>query len=158
MKSALPLMLLFAATPALAQGSPSNATSTPSQPNSTNDETAAIARDLGLDAATAAAVAQTIAKYQAQLDPIRQSEQQTVQTLQQELAAAQPDPARLTQLANQLTSDRQQAAAIDTQRLAELQQELTPAQFAKLLLHHHHGTRPGRMPQPQGATTTPPQP
>jgi hypothetical protein len=78
-----------------------------------------------------------------------------VQALQQELAAAQPDPNRLTQLSNQLTSGRQQVEAIETQRLAELQQELTPAQFAKLLLRRPMA-RPGRMP-PQGAATgTPP--
>jgi TolA-binding protein len=142
MQTALSLMLLLWGGSALAQASPSDATT-------------AIANELGLDAPTATTVAQTIAKYQTQLDPIRQTEQQTAQALQQELAAAQPDPNRLTQLSNQLTSGRQQLEAIETQRLAELQQELTPAQFAKLLLRRPTG-RPGRMPPQGAATATPP--
>lgn len=154
MKTALPLMALLVGSTALAQPSPSEATNpaTATQASSANDAATAIANHLGLDATTASAVAQTLAKYRAQLEPIRQAEQQTAQALQQELAAAQPDPARLTQLANQLTSGRQQVEAVDAQELAELQQELTPAQFAKLVLRP--ATRRGRM-SPQGSSGAP---
>jgi hypothetical protein len=156
MKIALPLMVLLSGSAALAQPAPSDATNpaTATQPSSANDPAAAIANHLGLDAPTAGVVAQTVAKYRAQVEPIRQAEQQTVQALQQELAAAQPDPARLTQLENQLTSGRQQVESIDAQELAELQHELTPAQFGKLLLLHRPATRRGRI-SPQGAAGAP---
>jgi Spy/CpxP family protein refolding chaperone len=86
------------------------------------------------------------AKYRDQAKPIWQDARATRQSLQAELGKAQPDDATLTQLEDRLASDRQQMMAIHQQRNAELKKELTPKQYAELMLrrprfgrHMHRG-------------------
>jgi hypothetical protein len=89
---------------------------------------------LGLDSAGAAALKQTFAKYRAQMQPVRQDLWQSVKAMRQELASAKPDTARLSQLEDQVAGDRQKMQAIETARAAELRQQLTPVQYAQLIV------------------------
>lgn len=97
-----------------------------------------VAGELGLDAAATAKLRETFAKYRAQLAPVRRDAWQARRALAAELAGAQPDESKVAALTNQLAGDREQMMSLARARAAELQQELTPTQYAKLMLHRHH--------------------
>jgi Spy/CpxP family protein refolding chaperone len=163
-KMMLPLMMLLASAPAFAQsGGDAGATVSAERRQAfqqkMDERVSALAAKLGLDAAGTAALRQTFTRYQAQLAPLRRDSWQTRKALKQELANPQPDRAKLQQLADELTSNRQKMAAINDQRLADLRSQLTPEQYAKLVasrpmggrMHHwgrggHHGHGPGAAP------------
>ncbi len=92
---------------------------------------------LGLDAAAAAKVRATFDKYRGELEPLRSDARKTRQALAAEVASAQPDAAKLTSLTDELGSDRQQMMSLAQERAAELKSELTPVQYAKLVLAQH---------------------
>jgi Spy/CpxP family protein refolding chaperone len=133
-KTIVPLMLLLAGTPALAQEHGGSTVSPEQRQELFNDEMSQMASTLGLDSAASARFKATLQKYRGQAAPIGKDLHATFQALKQEMASPQPGPNRLTQLADQLTSDRQKLQAIDAQRLSELRQQLTPQQYAQLLL------------------------
>jgi Spy/CpxP family protein refolding chaperone len=103
-----------------------------------------LASRLELDATQTAAVRATFEKSRAQATPIWQAQRATRQALKAELAAPQPNEARVKDLTAQLTAGRQQLQSIRAARTAELQQELTPQQFAKMLVAKEGGFRHGR--------------
>jgi len=92
---------------------------------------------VGLDAEAAARLDATFQKFRAQAQPVRQDAHQTARALREELRMGRADEAKVTQLTAQLAADRQKLRAIHTARLAEVQKDLTPVQYAKLLMLHH---------------------
>ena len=98
---------------------------------------------LGLDAEAKAKVEQTFERYRSQMQPLREDARSTREALKAELASARPDEARISTLTAQLQNDRRQLMTVGQQRSAELKTELTPSQYAKLMLarHHHFGRR-----------------
>ncbi len=151
-KMMIPLMALLASAPAFAQTTTTTGTTDASQQQAARAERhqqfaekrlEKMSAKLGLDAAGTAALRQTFTRYQAQLAPLRKDSWQTRQALQQELANPQPDRSRLSQLTDQLTRNRQKMAAIVAQRQADLKQQLTPEQYAKLVVSHHGFGRRG---------------
>jgi Spy/CpxP family protein refolding chaperone len=131
-KKIVPLLLLLGGAPAFAQ------TVAPSQAEARQQivdrELDQLTAKLGLDAAGAARFRQTFARYQSQLAPLRQEQFQTRRALKDELAKPQPDASRLQQLTDTLSSNRQRMESIEAQRRAELKQELTPQQYAQLVV------------------------
>ncbi len=103
-----------------------------------------LATRLELDANQTAAVRATFQKSRAQAAPIWQAQRATRQALRTELAGPQPNEARVKELTAQLESGRQQLQTIRVARTNELQQELTPQQFAKLLVAREGHFRGGR--------------
>ncbi len=91
-------------------------------------------RQLALDAPTMQRVRDIWQRYQAQIDGVHQELGMAMRELKAQLAAPQPDDARLTQLSDLVLSDRLKAQEIDTQRIRELKRALTPAQFAKAIV------------------------
>jgi Spy/CpxP family protein refolding chaperone len=140
----LPLMMLLASAPAFAHGN-GNDGDPAAGAERREKRLASMSAKLGLDAAGTEALRATFTRYQAQLAPLRKDSWQTRQALQQELANAQPDAARLTQLTDRLAGNRQKMASLVAQRQADLKQQLTPAQYAKLVLSHHGFGRGGGM-------------
>jgi Spy/CpxP family protein refolding chaperone len=125
-------MLLLAGAPAFAQtGSGQHAQM---RQQIMDNELSQLASKLGLDQAGTARFRQTFTKYQAQLGPLHREQWQTRRALKDELATPQPNAARLTQLTDELSSNRQQMQAIEAQRSAELKQQLTPQQYAQLVV------------------------
>ena len=129
----VPVMLLLGAAPAFAS---------PGQGQGQN------LQNLGLSADAQAQVQATRAKYRDQLKPLFQDMRTTHQSLRAEMQKATPDDATLSQLEDRLTSDRQQMMTIRGQQQAELRKELTPSQYAKLMMararffgRHGHGGR-----------------
>ena len=124
----IPIMLLVgAAAPAFAQGN----------------------ANANVDPELRAKVQAVSAQFRDQVKPLWQDARATRESLRAELAKAQPDDATLTQLEDRLASDRQQLMALHGQRQAELKKELTPKQYAELMLRHprfgrrmHGGARP----------------
>jgi len=111
----IPVMLMLgAAAPAFAQ----------SQPNAQVDP------DLR------AKVEVVSARFRDQAKPLWQDARATRESLKAELQKAQPDDATLVQLEDRLASDRQQMQALHAQKQAELKKELTPKQYAQLMLSH----------------------
>jgi Spy/CpxP family protein refolding chaperone len=151
----IPLMLVLGGAPAFAQ----TVTDARVEARHENGERRfeRLTSRLGLDAATAAKVRATFEKYRGEAQPARQTMWQSRRALKDELAAASPDQARVAQLTDQLAGARAQLQAIHTQRMAELKSELTPSQYAKLIVErhgfgrrmHHHGRARGEMPQQQ---------
>jgi len=140
----IPLMLLLGGAPALAQPI-SNARSEQREELAQKREQLAEQRlerltaRLGLDADSAAKVRATFEKYRGEFAPLRKSMWTTRSAIKSELASAQPDSSKLAQLTDQLSGVRAQMAALHTQRMAELKSELTPAQYAKLVVSRHEG-------------------
>jgi Spy/CpxP family protein refolding chaperone len=123
----IPVMLLLGAAPAFAQGAGANLPPDVQQK---------------IDASRA--------QFRAQMKPIFEDVRATRQSLRDELQKAQPDDGKLVQLEDRLASDRQQMQALHAQKQAELKRELTPSQYAKLMLSRprfgrrmHGGGRPG---------------
>jgi Spy/CpxP family protein refolding chaperone len=139
------LMMLLASAPAFAQGTSGAdpAARAEMREQFQQKRLESLSAKLGLDAAGTQALKATFTKYQAQLKPLRQDSWQTRQALKQELAQSQPDQARVSQLTDQLTSNRQKMGAIMQQRQAELRSQLTPEQYGKLLTSHHGFGRGG---------------
>jgi Spy/CpxP family protein refolding chaperone len=99
--------------------------------------------ELRLDARQADSFRATFAKYRAQLAPLRQDALQTRRALRGALAAPQPDDRRVAQLTDQLASDRRQMRDVESQRMSDLKEQLTPTQYARLVLERHEA-RMGR--------------
>ncbi len=122
----IPVMLLLGAAPAFAQTH------------------AALAPDAQQK------VEATRARFRDQMKPLWQDARATRQSLRAEVQKAQPDDSTLVQLENKLASDRQQMQALHARQQTELKSELTPAQYAQLMLRHprfgrrmHGGARGG---------------
>ena len=130
----LPLML-FAATPAFAQTTADTGGDRRAEIHQAVEaEMGQLATKLGLDSAGSAALKATFAKYHTQMQPVRQDMWQTMKALRQELSSATPNGGRLSQLEDQLTSDRSKMQSIETARSAELRSQLTPVQYGQLVL------------------------
>jgi heavy-metal resistance protein len=109
----IPMMLLLGAAPAFAQTTAPAATS-PAQQQ----------------------IEATRTRFQSQMKPLWQDAKATRQALSAELQKSAPDNATLQQLTDKLTSDRQQLHSLRSQQLAELKDQLSPQQYAKLMLRH----------------------
>ena len=142
-KIALPILMLLAGAPAFAQTQ-----AAPTAPAASSDraqqhqqfvdqELTQLTSKLGLTGDAANQLKQTFAKYQTQLQPLRQSQWQTMKSLRTELAASAPDASKLSQLSDQLIANRQQMQTIEQQRTQELKTQLTPQQFAQLIMSRH---------------------
>jgi Spy/CpxP family protein refolding chaperone len=138
----LPLLGILTAGTAMAQTGTSN-------PSNTSTETQVAQREarldrlstrLGLDAQGKAKLEATFARYGAQMRPLWQDAHQTREALRAELAGAK-DATRIATLTTQLKNDRAQLQALRTAKMNELQQELTPAQYAQLIVSRHEGRR-----------------
>src|SRR5690242_10911232 len=119
-KMMLPLVMLLASAPAFAQGNRGTDGGPAARPERGQQfqgtRLADLSAKLGLDAAGTAALRAAFSRYQSQLAPLRKDSWQTRAAIKQELANAQPDRARLSQLTDQLSSNRQKMASIMTQR------------------------------------------
>jgi Spy/CpxP family protein refolding chaperone len=102
-----------------------------------------LASKLALDAASADKLRALMVKHHEQVAPLRKEAWETRSALKAELANAKPDQRRVLQLTDQLTRGRQQMMTLRTQHMAELKAQLTPEQYAQLLLSRggHHGRR-----------------
>jgi Spy/CpxP family protein refolding chaperone len=69
--------------------------------------------------------------------PLRKTMWESRRALKDELASAKPDNARIAQLTDELAGTRSQMQSIHAQRQAELKSELTPQQYAQLLVSRH---------------------
>jgi membrane-bound lytic murein transglycosylase B len=78
------------------------------------------------------------ARWKEQAKPIAQDAFAARKALRDELQKAQPDDATLTQLADRLASDRQQLQSLRAEKQAELKRELTPQEYATLMLRRPH--------------------
>jgi Spy/CpxP family protein refolding chaperone len=141
----LPVMLLLGAAPAFAQTAPTT-TSDQARQEMIDARIDTLGARLGLDAAGLARFRATVEHFGSQSKPLRQDLFATRGALRDELAKAQPDDGKLTQLTDRLASDRQQMQSLEAQKLAELRHELTPQQYAKLMMargrffgRHMHG-------------------
>ncbi|HEY1584550.1 MAG TPA: periplasmic heavy metal sensor [Polyangia bacterium] len=110
----VPVMLLLGAVPAFAQ---SNTSVTPE---------------------TRQKVEAVRAGVKPQMKPLWQDARAAREALRAELAKAQPDDGKLTQLEDRLASDRQQMQALRTQSQAQLARTLSPRERAELILAHKH--------------------
>jgi Spy/CpxP family protein refolding chaperone len=136
----VPLMLLLGGSPVVAfahQGGPSPEV----RQQIVSQEIDQLAQKLGLDAAGSARFKGTFARYQSELRPLHKDAFETRRALKQELASAQPNQGKVVQLTDQLTSDRDQMRSIQQRRMAELKSQLTPTQYAQLLLSRREVAR-----------------
>jgi Spy/CpxP family protein refolding chaperone len=99
-----------------------------------------LATRLGLDAQGKAKLEATFARFGAEMQPVVQDLRQTRQALRTELAGAK-DAGRLSSLTAQLTSDRAKLQELRTAKMNELQSQLTPEQYAQLIVSRHEGRR-----------------
>jgi Spy/CpxP family protein refolding chaperone len=93
---------------------------------------------LGLDADSKAKVEATIERYRAQMLPLRKDARRTREALRAELVSGHPNEGRVSSLTTQLQGDRRQLMQVKQQRANELKSELTPSQYARLMLGHRH--------------------
>jgi len=133
------LLTLFTAAPLLAHAEPV----APAGESREEMRIDRLAGKLGLDAAGEAKLEQTFQKFRSQMAPIRQDLRSTRESLRAELSSAQPDESKVSALTTRLQGDRQQMLAVAQQRSAELKSELTPSQYAKLVLSARHFGRRG---------------
>ncbi|MCU1277833.1 MAG: hypothetical protein JWM53_1379 [bacterium] len=139
----IPTMLLRGAAPAFAQTDPAAAQQVKQE--TIDARVDAFGAKLGLDANALGRFRATVERYGSQLKPLRQDAFATRRTLRDEMGKAQPDDAKLAQLTDHLASDRQQMQSLQSQKMAELKRELTPQQYAKLMMsrprfgRHGHG-------------------
>lgn len=129
-----PVMLLLGAAPAFAQPDP--AATQQAKQEMVDAKLDAFGARLGLDANELGRFRGTLDRFRSQMKPLRQDSFAARRTLRDEMAKAQPDEGRVTQLTNQLASDRQQIQSLQAQKMSELRRELTPQQYAKLMLAH----------------------
>lgn len=93
-----------------------------------------VTQELQLDAPAVARLREIWERYQTQIDGVHRETGMIFKELKAQLAAAAPNDARLSQLADQAMQNKAKAELLDSQRVAELKRMLTPAQFAKLML------------------------
>ncbi|MGZ3429825.1 MAG: periplasmic heavy metal sensor [Polyangia bacterium] len=93
-----------------------------------------ITQQLALDAATAQRFRAVADKYEPQIVGLHREVGMAMKELKAQLAAAQPDEARLSQLADTIVNDRTKVQALEAQRTADNRRVLTPTQFAKLVV------------------------
>jgi Spy/CpxP family protein refolding chaperone len=93
-----------------------------------------ITQELALDAATAQRLRAVSDKYEAQIGGLHREVGMAMKELKAQLAAAQPDEAKLAQLADTIVNDRTKVQALEAQRTTENRRVLTPTQFAKLVV------------------------
>jgi Spy/CpxP family protein refolding chaperone len=93
-----------------------------------------LTQQLGLDPPTAAQFREVTERYQAQIAALHQENGRTFKEIQRELAAPQPNGARLRALADLVVANRAKVQQLEAQRTAEHRRALTPAQFARLIL------------------------
>ena len=132
----IPALLFLGAAPAFAQTDATASTQARHERMEARLDT--FGARLGLDADALAGFRATLERYHGQMKPLRADARQARQSLRDELASAQPDAGRVTQLTERLERDRQQMQSLRAQQMAELKRELTPQQYAKLLLRRPH--------------------
>jgi Spy/CpxP family protein refolding chaperone len=116
----IPVMMLLGAAPAFAQ---TNAAVTPE---------------------TQQKIEAVRAKFRGQGKPIFEDMRATRTALQTEMQKAQPDDGKLVQLEDRLSSDRQQLQSLHAQKQAALKSQLSPKEYAQLMLSRKHfGRRHG---------------
>lgn len=120
-----------------------------------------LTQELALDAATAERVRAVWQQYQDQIAGVRREMGMATKELKAQLAAVEPDTARLQQLSDIIVADRQRVQGIESQRIAALRNILTPAQFAKAIIVSPKIQRQVRqqiwqLAHPNGAPTPPP--
>ena len=93
-----------------------------------------ITQELQLDAATAQRFRAVADKYEPQIAGIHREVGMAMRELKAQLAAAQPDEAKLGQLADTIVNDRSKVQALEAQRTTDNRRVLTPTQFAKLVV------------------------
>jgi Spy/CpxP family protein refolding chaperone len=93
-----------------------------------------ITAELGLDAPTAQRFRDVAARYEPQIAGLHREVGMAMKELKTQLAAPQPDDARLSQLADTIVNDRSKVQALEAQRTADNRRVLTPTQFAKLIV------------------------
>ena len=93
-----------------------------------------IQSQLGLDAPTLQRFRAVAEKYEPQIAGLHKEVGMAMKELKAQLATAQPDDARLSQLADIIVNDRSKVQALEAQRTTENRSVLTPAQFAKLIV------------------------
>jgi Spy/CpxP family protein refolding chaperone len=104
----------------------------------------------GVDPSAVARLRPALLKFAEQLAPLRQNAWQARGALKDALASPKVDDAVLTRLTDQLSADRQQLQEIRAQEMEQLRRELTPAQYARLLVaqrawgHRDHSDRGDR--------------
>ena len=131
----LPVMLLLgAAAPAFAQPDP--AATQQARQETVDAKLDSFGARLGLDANELARFRGTLDRFRSQVKPLRQDAMATRRTLRDEMNKAQPNDGALAQLTDRLASDRQQIQTLQVQKQAELKRELTPQQYAKLMMAH----------------------
>ena len=91
-----------------------------------------------LDPALRAKVQAMMSGVRDQAKPIWQDARTTREALKAEMQKAQPDDATLVQLEDRLASDRQQLQALRADKQAELKKQLSPKEYAQLMLARHH--------------------
>ncbi len=93
-----------------------------------------IQQQLGLDAPTLQRFRTVADKYEPQIAGLHKEVGMAMKELKAQLAAAQPDEAKLSQLADTIINDRGKVQALEAQRTTENRRVLTPTQFAKLVV------------------------
>ena len=78
------------------------------------------------------------AQFRGEGKPIFEDMRATRQALAAEMQKAQPDDGKLVQLENQLASDRQQMQALHAKQQAALKSQLSPKEYAQLMLSRKH--------------------
>jgi len=111
----VPIMMLLGAAPAFAQTN--NAAVTPE---------------------TQQKIQAARAQFREQGKPIFQDMRATRQALQDEMQKATPDDGKLTQLEDRMSSDRQQLQSLHQQQQQALKSQLSPKEYAQLMLSHKH--------------------
>ena len=93
-----------------------------------------IQQELALDAATLQRFRAVAEKYEPQIMGLHREMGMAMKEIHAQLASAQPDDAKLSQLADVVVNDRTKVQALELQRTNENRRVLTPAQFAKLIV------------------------
>lgn len=138
----LPLLGILTAGTAMAQTSApvTQPAATQTQAQNGAGHLDRLAAKLGLDAQGEATLKATFQRYGQQMKPVRQDMKQTAQALKAELAGNK-DATIISSLTTQLSADRAKMQSIRAAKMSELQNELTPAQYAQLIVSHHEGRR-----------------
>jgi Spy/CpxP family protein refolding chaperone len=92
-----------------------------------------ITQQLALDGPTAQRFRAVADKYEPQIMGLHREVGMAMKELNAQLASAQPDEAKLSQLADTIVNDRSKVQALESQRTTENRRVLTPTQFAKLI-------------------------
>ena len=82
-------------------------------------------------------VKDTRARFKPELQPVFADMKSARQSLRAELQKTQPDGNVLSQLEDRLTDDRQKMMAVRGEMQKELRSELTPQEYAQLMMSRH---------------------